>query len=261
MNPLLKERVAVSAEWPGAPVEAPGLAERFTLLLLDDDETYRKAAGIELERLGFAVLRFASADALLAHFAAGGGGDLIVLDWKLAGLGVDLLPQLGRRGIRMPVVILAAIPAAAEDGAAERSDKTRSLALLARRIRRVIEAGPPVASGRGDGVLQCGRLLLRPEVSRAYWSGRDVGLTVSEFGILHLMVSRAGEFVSYRAIYDRVHGAGFVAGSGNDGYRTNVRSSIKRIRNKFRAFDDGFAEIENFPAFGYRWRSAVSGSD
>jgi len=261
MNPVLRERVAFSADWPAAPMAAAGLAERFTLLLVDDDETYRKAAGFELERLGFAVLRFASGEALLAHFAAGGGGDLIVLDWKLAGLGVGLLPQLGRRGIEVPVVSLAAIPAAAAGGAAERSDKTRSLALLAQRIRRVIEAGPLLAHGRGDGAVRCGRLLLRPEVSRAYWCDRDVGLTVSEFGILHLMVSHAGEFVSYRAIYDRVHHAGFVAGSGNEGYRTNVRSSIKRVRNKFRALDGGFAEIENFPAFGYRWRGAPRGSD
>jgi hypothetical protein len=31
--------------------------------------------------------------------------------------------------------------------------------------------------------------------------------------------------------------AGFIAGSGDDGYRRNVRSSIKRIRNKLRGHD------------------------
>jgi len=56
-----------------------------------------------------------------------------------------------------------------------------------------------------------------------------------------------------------VHSAGFIAGSGEDGYRTNVRSSMKRIRNKFRAIDDAFNEIENFPAFGYRWQGNTSG--
>jgi two-component system response regulator ChvI len=62
--------------------------------------------------------------------------------------------------------------------------------------------------------------------------------------------------VTYRAIYDCVHHAGFIAGSGEDGFRTNVRSSIKRIRIKFRTMDAEFSEIENFPAFGYRWRTA-----
>jgi len=29
---------------------------------------------------------------------------------------------------------------------------------------------------------------------------------------------------------------------------------MKRIRNKFRAYAPGFAEIENHPGLGYRWR-------
>ena len=35
---------------------------------------------------------------------------------------------------------------------------------------------------------------------------------------------------------------------------------MKRIRNKFRAVDNGFNEIENFPAFGYRWRGSTAGN-
>ena len=55
-------------------------------------------------------------------------------------------------------------------------------------------------------------------------------------------------------IYDRLHYVGFIAGSGSDGYRANVRSVIKRIRNKFRAIDPAFDEIESYTAFGYCWR-------
>ena len=61
--------------------------------------------------------------------------------------------------------------------------------------------------------------------------------------------------MTYRAIYDRLHYEGFVAGSGANGYWTNVRSAIKRIRNKFRACDPAFGEIENYTAFGYCWGS------
>ena len=103
--------------------------------------------------------------------------------------------------------------------------------------------------------------MLRPRISRAYWAGQDVNLTVTEYNIVQRLTARAGEFVSYRAIYDCVHHAGFIAGRGDDGYRTNVRSSMKRIRNKFRAIDGSFSEIENFPAFGYRWRSTSAVSD
>ena len=50
------------------------------------------------------------------------------------------------------------------------------------------------------------------------------------------------------------HYAGFVAGSGEHGYYTNVRSLMKRIRRKFLAVDPGFSEIGNLPSVGYLWR-------
>ena len=42
--------------------------------------------------------------------------------------------------------------------------------------------------------------------------------------------------------------------AGTDGYRANVRTVIKRIRNKFRALDPAFDEIESYTGFGYCWR-------
>jgi two-component system response regulator ChvI len=49
------------------------------------------------------------------------------------------------------------------------------------------------------------------------------------------------------------HYEGFIRGSGEDGYRTNVLGTIRRIRKKFLQCDETFAEIENFVGFGYRW--------
>ena len=66
-------------------------------------------------------------------------------------------------------------------------------------------------------------------------------------------MTNLGNHLTYRAVYDTMHHTGFIAGSGEDGYRTNVRSCIKRIRNKFRALDGNFACIANYPSFGYRW--------
>ena len=95
--------------------------------------------------------------------------------------------------------------------------------------------------------------MLKPRVSRAYWDEADINLTLTEFNIVRLLASNVGNHVTYRAVYDCMHHVGFIAGSGENGYRTNVRSSIKRIRNKFRLVDPEFAEIENYPSFGYRW--------
>jgi two-component system, OmpR family, response regulator ChvI len=61
----------------------------------------------------------------------------------------------------------------------------------------------------------------------------------------------------YRAIHDAMHDAGFVAGKGEDGYPSNVRSHIERIRKKFLAIDPGFAEVVNQVGLGYRWRRPV----
>jgi two-component system, OmpR family, response regulator ChvI len=64
---------------------------------------------------------------------------------------------------------------------------------------------------------------------------------------------KPGEDVSYRELYDLVHGKDFLAGSGADGYRANVRTFIKRIRKKFRDVDLEFDQVRNYAGFGYQW--------
>jgi two-component system response regulator ChvI len=182
------------------------------------------------------------------------------MDWDLpAPSGVDLLPKLRRRGIHLPIIFLTAQSSRAQEslaldcGALDFVDKSRGAEILAKRIRLVLEAGKRPSEMQVDEILQCGRLVLRPRVSRGYWNNVDVNLTLTEFNVVRLLASNVGEYVTYRAVYDAMHHVGFIAGSGEDGFKTNVRSSIKRIRYKFRAIDAYFSEIENFPSFGYRW--------
>jgi two-component system response regulator ChvI len=117
--------------------------------------------------------------------------------------------------------------------------------------------GAPAGSGQsGDGssVMSVGSLELNLESNRAFWRAGQVELTLTEFEIVRFLASRAGQDIRYREIYDLVHGKGFVAGEGPEGYRANVRTFIKRIRQKFRSIDSTFEQIENYPGFGYRWR-------
>ena len=88
----------------------------------------------------------------------------------------------------------------------------------------------------------------------------DVGLTVGEYKIAHLLASNAGRYASYRAIYDCLYYVGFRGGIGDHGYRTNVRSALKKVRRKFRACDPAFAEIETYIGFGYRWADRSEGA-
>jgi two-component system, OmpR family, response regulator ChvI len=245
-----------------APVDSP-----IRIALVDDDIDFRDAASFALTDLGFDVVPFADGASLFSFFDEGHAADIVVLDWRLPqGAGIDLLPKLRRRGIQLPVVFLTGIATAQhesvalERGALDFVDKDRGIDILARRIRLILEAGRRLPDQPAEQQITCGPLTLRPKVSRGFWNDVDVQLTVTEFRIVQLLVSSVGEFVSYRAIYDCVHSAGFFAGCGEDGFRTNVRSSMKRIRNKFKVCDADFSEIENFSAFGYRWRGSRKGA-
>jgi two-component system response regulator ChvI len=268
MSTLLNEQDNALANSPlDSAKDESDRAERIRAILVDDDDDYREAATAELEHFGFEIVAFSSGEAMLEHIdKKGADADVIILDWKLqSGLGIDFLSPLHDMGINLPVVFLTGVPttayeyAALDRGAVDFVDKARGIPILVKRLRLIVQVsrGPTVPSTPQES-MQCGKLQLRADINRAYWDGSDVDLTVTEFKIIYLLVLRAGEYVTYRSIYDCVHHAGFVAGSGEEGFRTNVRSSIKRIRNKFRGFDARFSEIENYPAFGYRWRSTAT---
>jgi two-component system response regulator ChvI len=249
---------------PSAKPVVPGFRSRsdaIRVLFVEDDELYREALADELSGHGFTVESFPDAASLAVRLDGTADFDVILLDWSLPHTsGIDLLSELRRRGIDSPVVFLTGHSLtsneilAFERGAIDFIDKTRGGEVVVRRLRLVVDSTRPAATGlQPDERIVCGKLVLRPAIGRAYWNDVDVGLTIGEYNIIHLLASNIGRYLSYRAIYDRMHYEGFIAGTGDDGYRTNVRSTIKRIRNKFREIDPTFTEIENYPAFGYCW--------
>jgi two-component system, OmpR family, response regulator ChvI len=259
-----------------------GHAELRRVVLVESDQYYREALTFELLCQGFIVHAFADGEALLGSLASAVDADLAVLDWDLGRMpGIRLLAELRRHGVNLPVVFLTGkvIPGDEHDqcllapqetlnanecmafdhGAVDFIAKSRGRGVLVRRLRNVVELAKPKAKSDlpVPGRVACDRLVLNPEISRAFWNGVDANLTLGEYKLVHLLVSKAGSFVTYRAGYDRLRFEGFIAGSGNDGFRANVRSAIKRIRNKFRACDPAFDEIENYSGFGYGWRKPV----
>lgn len=242
---------------PDAEVES---GRRVRIALVEDDDDFREAASGELGDYGFDVAAFRDGTGLVEFLETAGDIEIIVLDWALPRVsGIDLLPRLQRAGINLPVVFLTGHSEpnyeqlALDRGAVDFVDKSRGVPILARRMRLIADRTDKPMSADGEGNFHCGRLLLKPAVSRAFWDETDLNLTVTEFKIVHTLAAHVGSYVSYRAVYDCMHYVGFIAGSGENGYRTNVRSCIKRIRNKFRAIDPEFAEIQNYQSFGYRW--------
>jgi two-component system response regulator ChvI len=249
------------SDFPSMSRPEEGEADSIRVVIVEDDENYREIVSSELRWHGFVVRSFADGDALLGSLDATAEADVIVLDWRLPTIsGIDLLSQLRQYGVSLPVVFLTshADPAyeklAFERGALDFIDKIRGVEILAKRLRLAAKSGKPAATPEAEKPIVCGKLVLSPRASRAYWNEVDVGLTVSEYHIVHFLASNVGNYESYRAIYDIQYYEGFVAGQGDQGYRTNVRSSIKRIRRKFFEADSTFSEIQNSPTHGYRWR-------
>jgi two-component system response regulator ChvI len=244
---------------PVNPTNQEPKTDPIRILLVEDDDDYREIVSSELSWHGFDVRSFADGDSLLGSLDITADADVIVLDWRLPNIsGIDLLPQLRERGVNLPVVFLTSHPEpvyeklAFERGALDFIDKARGVEILARRLRLV--ADKPAANREANKDVVCGKLVLRRNIYRALWNEVDVGLTVSEYDIVDLLASNVGRYQAYRAIYDLQYYEGFVAGQGTQGYRTNVRSSIKRIRKKFCKLDPTFAEIQNSITLGYRWR-------
>ena len=240
------------------PLASMGMVSPIRVVAVDGNETYRDMLSNELPEQGFAVTAFPDTQAILAAPDLLSAADLMVLEWGLSpNSGLDLLRQLRRQGVSLPIVFLThrflanSEALALGHGAIDFIDKSRGVAILALRLR--ICACLKVPRPERGKVLQLGRLLLKPHISRAFWEGIDVNLTLGEFKIVNLLASNADHHISYREIYDALRHHGFIAGCGENGYRTNVRSAIKRARRKFEALDPAFDRIQNYTAFGYIW--------
>ena len=242
--------------------------------IVDDDDLFRESLETNLLDAGFDVITFASGEDALESLKSGEQPGLVLLDWKMPGLnGIEVLRLMRSTGYEMPVIFLTVLgdqiyeEAALSSGAVDFVEKSRSFSILLRRIGLILDGSKGPSSGgsnasnaTSDKRFSLGHLDLNLETSRAAWREAEVDLSLTEFKMVHHLATRAGLDVKYRDLYDLVHGEGFVAGYGDDGYRTNVRTFIKRVRKKFRDADDTFDAIENYPGFGYRWRDDAGGN-
>jgi two-component system response regulator FixJ len=119
------------------------------VFLIDDQEAVRHALGEMLEVFGYGVERFASADEFLASLRQTRSG-CIVADVRMPGMdGIELVRELTRRGVSLPVVLIsghadvpmavAAIKAGAEDFIEKPVDDAQLLAAINRCLARVFD--------------------------------------------------------------------------------------------------------------------------
>jgi len=234
---------------------------RKRLVVVDDDKLFLGVFAANLQAAGYLPACFDDSQAALAALLAGTHACACVLDLDMPGLdGLAFLRELKRNGVHLPVVFVTSHSSllfeeqALREGAAEFIDKSRGPGIILHRIGLVTQQRQPAQSVADAPDLQRGHLLLRRQARRALWNGVDVSLSRTEFDVVLHLATAAGRDVGYREIYDVIKGQGFVAGSGEEGYRANVRATIKRIRRKFEEVAQDFDDLGTYPGFGYRWR-------
>lgn len=237
------------------------------VLIVDDDALFRELVIQNLTDKNYRVTGFADGASLFTALTGGMRADLILLDWIMPEMnGIEILRKLRSKTYSVPVIFLTVLgdqvyeEAALLGGAVDFVEKSRSFSILLKRVEVAVSGAKshgnvPAPAGQR---LQYGDVELVEDQKRAFWKGQMIPLTLTEFNIVQHMIARAGKDLSYRELYDLVHGEGFLGGYGDVGYRTNVRALIKRVRQKFRDIDTSFDLIENYPGFGYRWRSEAA---
>lgn len=249
------------------PKEREG-SRQGEILIIDDDDLFRESLEQNLRDAGYDVTSFGDGETALMALTSGQGCDLILLDWRMPNMnGIEVLRRLRASANNTPVIFLTVLSeqiyeeAALHGGAVDFVEKSRSFAILERRISLILDgikgqtredAGGVAAAGESEE--RYGPLTVDEAGHRILWQGQQISLTINEFKIVVALAREGGKDFSYREIYDVVRGEGFAAGQGHLGYRQNVRTFIKRIRQKFREADEKFEHIENFPGYGYRWR-------
>jgi two-component system OmpR family response regulator len=224
------------------------------IALVEDDSTIRQNYADALARAGYEVAAFgdrASASRTLAARLP----ELAIID---IGLGADidggfsLCRELRAASERLPIIFLSArdsdfdIVSGLRLGADDYLTKDVSLPHLLARIaalfRRVdATSQPPVASE----VLNRGPLALDAQRMVASWDGHPVGLTVTEFWMVHSLARHPGHVKGRDQL---MRDAEMVVDDGT------ITSHVKRIRKKFLAIDAKFDSIDTVYGMGYRWR-------
>jgi two-component system response regulator ChvI len=263
MDTSLLPPTAVSAGRRNDELKNADLTPRIVVVHANDP--YRTTLVEYLQTQGFIIDQFEDTQLAFDCIIGDSPVDTILIDADFPQMqGIGLFLRLMNLGVRTPIALFATEhdqtqeDKALENGAAEYFSKSRRFSIIAKRLRLLVDGAraKSTLAGTAADVISIGALDVRLRCHRASWKGQEVPLTVTEFKIVRLLSCRTGEEISYRDIYDMVHGTGFFAGEGPQGYRINVRSLIRKIRDRFRSIDEAFVEIENCPGIGYRWRLA-----
>ncbi len=221
------------------------------LLIIEDDPDIVELVQYNLERDGFRVNAARDGERGLQE-ASSSHPNLILLDLMLPGMeGLEVCRALrqNRNTRRIPIVILTAkgeetdVVLGLEMGADDYVTKPFSPRELSARVRAVLrraEAASEVEATR----IEHGPLLLDAERYQVWLNGHALNLTLSEFRLLHALVSSPGRVLTRDQLVERITAGECIVTD------RNVDVHISSLRKKFG--DDNEDLIVTVRGVGYK---------
>jgi two-component system, OmpR family, response regulator RegX3 len=236
------------------------MAEAPLILVVDDEQSYRDALRVALEREGFRVETAADGVEAIERFDTC-RPQLVLLDVMLPRIsGVDVCRELRTRS-QVPIIMVTARNAeidavvGLEVGADDYVTKPFRLRELVARVRAALRRG---RADEGGAVAQHGEVIeigdVRLDAGRheVRVHGEQVPLPLKEFELLELLLANAGRVLTRDVLIDRVWGPNYY------GDTKTLDVHVKRLRAKVED-DPGRPErIVTVRGVGYRYEKAVS---
>ena len=134
-----------------------------------------------------------------------------------------------------------------ETGADDYLTKDISLPHLMARVAALFRRLDAMQKPQGtESRITRGDLSIDTERMTIHWQDRPVGLTLTEFWLVHALARYPGHVKNRQQLMDAAQAV------LDD---NTITSHVKRIRRKFHAIDESFDSIETVYGMGYRWIS------
>jgi two-component system, OmpR family, response regulator RegX3 len=228
-----------------------------TVLVVEDEPSFREALTIGLEREGFVVEVAVDGAEALDRFDEV-QPDIVLLDVMLPRVsGVDVCRQL-RKKTQIPIIMVTAKSAeidtvvGLEVGADDYVTKPYRLRELVARMRAVLRRsdGSSSVANPSGATLTVGDVSLDPEEHRVLIAGEEVALPLKEFELLHLLLANAGRVLPRETLIDRVWGCDYV------GDTKTLDVHVKRLRSKVEGDPANPRRIVTIRGLGYKYERA-----
>lgn len=228
----------------------------YRIVLVEDEPALLANYTAALRRYGYTVEGFDSRAGAWQRLQVQ-LPDMVILDIGLGAEvegGFELCRQLRQLSASLPILFLSARDSELDQisglrlGADDYLTKDISLPHLLARVtalfRRLEAWRAPADTAE---ILERGALRLDTERLEAQWQDQSLGLTLTEFWILHALARRPGHVKSRTQLME-------AANTVLDD--ASITSHIKRIRRKFLQIDPDFDAIQAAYGMGYRWVQA-----